>query len=134
MQIWDDKSSLNLPGPLSAFLAQNSGMMGTHDEVTRAYFSGSDVHCAVIQRSGGKGNRAGEGTIASAFFSHHQKSVICDAPPEEGQRYRKLVAFVGGLDLTKGAFAALETPVWCVHGRRPQRAVAQGATTRRSTA
>ena len=78
-------------------------MMGTHDEVTRAFFSGSDVHCAVIQRSGGKGNRAGEGTIASAFFSHHQKSVVCDAPPDAGQRYRKLVAFVGGLDLTKGA-------------------------------
>jgi phospholipase D1/2 len=101
LQIWDDKSSLNLPGPLSNLTA-GSGMMGTHDEVTRAFFQGSDVHCAVIQRSGGKGNRAREGTVASAFFSHHQKSILCDAPPVEGHRHRRLVAFVGGLDITTG--------------------------------
>jgi phospholipase D1/2 len=102
VQIWDDKSSLNLPGPFSNLIA-GSGMMGTHDEITRAFFHSSDVHCAVIQRSGGKGNRAGEGTVASAFFSHHQKSVVCDAPPVDGQWHRRLIAFVGGLDLTTGA-------------------------------
>ena len=41
---------------------------------------GSEVACAVIQRGGGKGNRVHEATVASAFFSHHQKSLVCDAP------------------------------------------------------
>jgi Phospholipase D Active site motif len=63
----------------------------------------SDVACAVIQRGGGKGNRVAEATVASAFFSHHQKSVVCDAPVSGRQGDRSLVAFVGGLDLTLGA-------------------------------
>ena len=37
LQIWDDKSSANLPGPLR-LLVGAGGMMGTHDELTRAYF------------------------------------------------------------------------------------------------
>jgi hypothetical protein len=37
VQIWDDKSSANLPGPLR-LLVGSGGMMGTHDELTRAYF------------------------------------------------------------------------------------------------
>ena len=78
--------------------------MGTHDEVTRAYFSGSEARCVLVQRSGGKGNRVTDGTVAGAFFSHHQKSIVCDAPPLPGAAlpYRRLVAFVGGLDLTLG--------------------------------
>jgi phospholipase D1/2 len=81
--------------------------MGTHDEITRSYFAGSDVHCALVQRSGGKGNRLTDGTIASAFFSHHQKTIVCDAPPIEGSHMplRRLVAFIGGLDLTTGAIS-----------------------------
>ena len=35
-------------------------------------------------------------------FSHHQKFVVCDAPAKDGRR--KLKAFLGGLDLTKGRF------------------------------
>ena len=80
--------------------------MGTHDEVTRAYFANSDVRCVLEQRSGGKGNSLIDGTVAGAFFSHHQKAIVCDAPPLAGAAlpYRRLVAFVGGLDLTLGTF------------------------------
>lgn len=119
MQIWDDKSSLNLPGPLSGLSmvlgGVPKGMMGTHDEVTRAYFAGSDVRCALVQRSGGKGNRLTDGTVAGAFFSHHQKSIVCDAPPLQGAHmpYRRLVAFVGGLDLTLGTHFLLLSS--CTH-------------------
>jgi phospholipase D1/2 len=35
-------------------------------------------------------------------FSHHQKFVVCDAPGAKGRR--NLIAFIGGLDLTKGRF------------------------------
>lgn len=109
MQIWDDKSSLNLPAPIGGLASllggSREGMMETHDEVTRSYFAGTDVHCEMLQRSGGKGNRLTEGTVAAAFFSHHQKAVVCDAPPQPGSPspHRRLVAFLGGLDLTKGA-------------------------------
>lgn len=109
MQIWDDKSSLNLPQPLDGLATllggSREGMMETHDEVTRTYFAGSDVHCELLQRSGGKGNRLADGTVAAAFFSHHQKAVVCDAPPhaDAPSQHRRLVAFLGGLDLTKGA-------------------------------
>lgn len=88
--------------------------MGTHDEVTRAYFSSSDVRCELVHRSGGKGNRLTDGTVAGAFFSHHQKSIVCDAPPLAGAPvpYRRLVAFVGGLDLTLGVLL-VELPGEC---------------------
>ena len=41
----------------------------------------------------------------SALFTHHQKTIICDSPsitPTNNQE--RLIAFVGGLDLTKGRF------------------------------
>eukprot|EP00892_Ulva_mutabilis_P001866 jgi/Ulvmu1/11680/UM008_0090.1 len=112
--IWDDKSSLNLPAPLGGLASllggSREGMMETHDEVTRSYFAGSDVRCELLQRSGGKGNRLADGTVAAAFFSHHQKAVVCDAPPlpAAASPHRRLVAFLGGLDLTKGRYDTAE--------------------------
>ena len=44
-----------------------------------------------------------EDTFIQSVFTHHQKSVIVDAPPEEGSE-RRLVAYIGGLDLTNGRF------------------------------
>ena len=41
--------------------------------------------------------------FASGAYTHHQKSVICDAPGSAEARPR-LVAFVGGLDLTGGRY------------------------------
>ena len=41
--------------------------------------------------------------FASVGYTHHQKSVICDAPGDAEARPR-LVAFVGGLDLTGGRY------------------------------
>lgn len=83
--------------------------MGTHDEITRAFFQGSSVNCAVIQRGGGKGNQFADATVASAFFSHHQKCIVCDAPPAAAGGYRTLVSFVGGLDLTLGTTSPART-------------------------
>ena len=51
--------------------------------------------------------RKAETGVKDAFvgtvFTHHQKSVIVDAPAEEGTK-RRLLAYVGGLDLTNGRF------------------------------
>ena len=40
-------------------------------------------------------------SFVSASYSHHQKSIICDAP-SSGDSPRRLISFVGGLDLTNG--------------------------------
>ena len=52
--------------------------------------------------------------FSSGAYTHHQKSVICDADPGPtmaggpggipGSSRRRLVAFVGGLDLTGGRY------------------------------
>ena len=52
--------------------------------------------------------------FSSGAYTHHQKSVICDADPGPtmaggpggvpGSPRRRLVAFVGGLDLTGGRY------------------------------
>ena len=34
--------------------------------------------------------------FSSGAYTHHQKSVICDADPDEPGAARRLVAFVGG--------------------------------------
>ena len=41
--------------------------------------------------------------FSTGTYTHHQKSIISDAPNYEGgSAPRRLVAFVGGLDLTGG--------------------------------
>ena len=42
------------------------------------------------------------GQEAGAIYTHHQKTVILDA--DAGQHKRKLIAFIGGLDLCKGRY------------------------------
>lgn len=43
-----------------------------------------------------------DGQEAGAIYTHHQKTIIVDA--DAGQHKRKLIAFVGGLDLCKGRY------------------------------
>lgn len=43
------------------------------------------------------------------IYSHHQKNVILDA--DAGQNRRKIIAFVGGLDLCKGRYDSPDHPV-----------------------
>jgi hypothetical protein len=41
-------------------------------------------------------------TSVQGQFTHHQKTVMCDAPSAVRPDKRHVVAFVGGLDLTDG--------------------------------
>jgi hypothetical protein len=41
-------------------------------------------------------------TSVQGQFTHHQKTVMCDAPSAARPDKRHVVAFVGGLDLTDG--------------------------------
>ncbi|KAL6536501.1 Phospholipase D beta 1 [Orobanche gracilis] len=93
--VWDDPTSTSLLG------YKTEGIMGTGDEETRRYFKHSSVQVLLCPRSAGKGSwvkKQETGTI----YTHHQKSVIVDA--DAGDYRRKIVAFVGGLDLCMGRY------------------------------
>ena len=87
--VWDEKLSTDL----------TPGLMGTHDEETARYFSKTKVKMVLVPR-----RRDGffTGGAVSTCYTHHQKSVVVDAEGTGGDGRRRLVAFVGGLDLTDG--------------------------------
>jgi len=81
------------------------GMMGTHDEATMEYFRGTDVFCFNAQRAKESWLGLG-GTFVSTLYTHHQKTVVCDIPltEEDESDARRLVGFVGGVDITNGRY------------------------------
>ena len=85
------------------------GMMGTHDEDTAEFFRGSDVICANMPRDKESWLGLG-GTFVSTCYTHHQKTIIADAPAENGKR--RLVAFLGGLDITDGRYDTPDFPLF----------------------
>ncbi|XP_073042917.1 LOW QUALITY PROTEIN: phospholipase D beta 1-like [Primulina eburnea] len=101
--VWDDPTSTSILG------YKTDGVMGTSDEETRRYFKHSSVQVLLCPRSAGKGSWAKKqetGTI----YTHHQKSVIVDV--DAGNYRRKIMAFVGGLDLCKGRYDTQQHPVF----------------------
>ncbi|XP_021855176.2 phospholipase D beta 1-like isoform X1 [Spinacia oleracea] len=94
--VWDDPTSRKF------FHRTTEGMLATDDEVTYKYFKGSSVHVVLCPRSGGKGHSLIGKQEAGAIYTHHQKTIIVDA--DAGDHKRKLIAFLGGLDLCKGRY------------------------------
>ena len=97
-----------------------SGMMGTHDMETYKYFkdkgnynqNNNKVLCALTPRELDTKELTDtlQNQFGSAMYTHHQKSVIIDTEcgyQPDGRR--KLVAYVGGLDLTGRKLRAEET-------------------------
>ena len=81
---------------------EREGLMCTHDERTKAFFHGSGVKVHLAFR---------DGSLASNnkfLWTHHQKSIILDAEAlsdvntEQDQTKRRIIAFVGGLDMCDG--------------------------------
>ena len=93
--IWDEKLSTDI----------TPGLMGTHDNETAMYFHGSGVQVVLAPRHKTHTSYL-QGSWISTCFSHHQKAIIVDSsiPPgfDYGDNQRRLVAFLGGLDLTDG--------------------------------
>eukprot|EP01006_Ploeotia_vitrea_P023229 TRINITY_DN55673_c0_g1_i1.p1 TRINITY_DN55673_c0_g1~~TRINITY_DN55673_c0_g1_i1.p1 ORF type:complete len:877 (+),score=117.73 TRINITY_DN55673_c0_g1_i1:151-2631(+) len=91
VMIWDEVTS-----GLWGF----DGLMGTKDEETKEFFADSGVTVVGAPREGHL-------PAHSVMFTHHQKTVIVDADrlvdeDEEEDERRRIIAFVGGLDLTYG--------------------------------
>ncbi|KAM0015481.1 putative phospholipase D [Helianthus debilis subsp. tardiflorus] len=91
--VWDDPTSKSIFG------YKTEGVMQTHDEETRAFFKNSSVQVLLCPRSIPKSSWTKKD--AETIYSHHQKTVIVDA--DAGIK-RRIMAFVGGLDLCEGRY------------------------------
>ncbi|XP_062074177.1 phospholipase D gamma 1-like [Humulus lupulus] len=94
--VWDDPTSRTILG------FKKDGVMGTCDEDTRRFFKHSSVQVLLCPRSAAKGHSWVKKQEVGAIYTHHQKTVIVDA--DAGDYRRKIVAFVGGLDLSTGRY------------------------------
>ncbi|NP_001302777.1 phospholipase D alpha 1 [Brassica napus] len=96
--VWDDRTSVDV--------LKKDGLMATHDEETENFFRGSDVHCILCPRNPDDGGSIVQNLQVSAMFTHHQKIVVVDSemPSRGGSQMRRIVSFVGGIDLCDGRY------------------------------
>ncbi|EXC11731.1 Phospholipase D beta 1 [Morus notabilis] len=133
--IWDDPTSRSILG------YKTDGIMQTHDEETRRFFKHSSVQVLLCPRSAGKRHswikqrygfegrfgrigteQDGKSTVekhgavcfvdseVETIYTHHQKTVIVDA--DAGNNRRKIIAFIGGLDLCDGRYDTPHHPLF----------------------
>ncbi|KAD6794549.1 hypothetical protein R6Q59_021474 [Mikania micrantha] len=97
MLVWDDRTSVGV--------LKKDGLMATHDEDTENFFKDSDVHCNLCPRNPDDGGSFIQDLQISTMFTHHQKIVVVDSPmPNGDSERRRVVSFVGGLDLCDGRY------------------------------
>ncbi|EEF44789.1 phospholipase D alpha 1 isoform X1 [Ricinus communis] len=97
MLVWDDRTSVGL--------LKKDGLMATHDEETEHFFQNTDVHCVLCPRNPDDGGSFVQDLQISTMFTHHQKIVVVDsAMPNGDSQRRRIVSFVGGLDLCDGRY------------------------------
>ncbi|KAL9254225.1 Phospholipase D alpha 1-like protein [Drosera capensis] len=97
MLVWDDRTSV---GSL-----KKDGLMATHDEETENFFRETEVHCVLCPRNPDNGSSIVQDLQISTMFTHHQKIVVVDsAMPGGGSHNRRIVSFVGGIDLCDGRY------------------------------
>ncbi|PRQ17871.1 putative phospholipase D [Rosa chinensis] len=101
--VWDDPTSRNIMGSIKG------GLMHTNDEELRRFFKNSSVQVLLCPRSAGEGTWAKK-QEAGIIYTHHQKTVLVDA--DAGQYKRKIIAFIGGLDLCLGRYDTPEHPIF----------------------
>ncbi|XP_060218729.1 phospholipase D gamma 1-like isoform X2 [Lycium barbarum] len=102
--IWDDPTSRSILG------YKTDGVMATHDEETRRFFKHSSVKVLLCPRVAGKRHSWVKQREVGVIYTHHQKTVIVDA--DAGNNRRKIMAFVGGLDLCDGRYDTPEHPLF----------------------
>ncbi|KAK9758013.1 hypothetical protein RND81_01G200700 [Saponaria officinalis] len=102
--VWDDPTSRSILG------YKTDGIMATHDEETRRFFKHSSVQVLLCPRVAGKRHSWVKQKEVSTIYTHHQKTVIVDA--DAGNNMRKIIAFVGGLDVCDGRYDTPAHPLF----------------------
>ncbi|XP_061341037.1 phospholipase D alpha 1-like [Gastrolobium bilobum] len=103
MLVWDDRTSV------PEF--NKDGLMATHDQETADYFKNTNVHCVLCPRNPDGGRSIVQGFQVSTLFTHHQKTIVVDSQVE-GSKKRKVISFVGGIDLCDGRYDTQEHPLF----------------------
>ncbi|KAJ0530268.1 putative phospholipase D [Helianthus annuus] len=92
-------------GDITLGVLKKNGLMETHDEDTKNFFQDCEVHCTLCPRNPDIGGSFLQDLQISAMFTHHQKSIVVDSPmPNGDSERRRVVSFVGGLDLCNGRY------------------------------
>ncbi|CAK9134481.1 unnamed protein product [Ilex paraguariensis] len=102
--VWDDPTSRNILG------YKTDGIMQTHDEETRRFFKHSSVQVLLCPRMAGKRHSWVKQREVETIYTHHQKTVIVDA--DAGDNRRRIIAFLGGLDLCDGRYDTPHHPIF----------------------
>ncbi|KAI9192102.1 hypothetical protein LWI28_018347 [Acer negundo] len=104
MLVWDDRTSV--------VDLKKDGLMATHDQNTEDYFRGTKVHCVLCPRVADKNRSIIQGYQIGTLFTHHQKTVVVDSELVPSAQKRRIVSFVGGIDLCDGRYDTQEHPLF----------------------
>ncbi|XP_076956614.1 phospholipase D alpha 1-like [Bidens hawaiensis] len=97
MLVWDDRTSVEA--------LKKDGLMATHDQETADYFRDTKVHCVLCPREPDDKNSYVQGIQVATMFTHHQKTIVVDSEiPGDSSGMRRVVGFVGGIDLCDGRY------------------------------
>ncbi|XP_059442327.1 phospholipase D beta 1-like [Corylus avellana] len=103
--VWNDPSSISIAG------YKQEGKMKTNDAETRDFFKHTKVQVQLCLRPAWTNHSWAEKLeFRKCIYSHHQKTVIVDA--DAGHKKRKIVAFIGGLDLCIGRYDTPKHPLF----------------------
>ncbi|KAI4316323.1 hypothetical protein L6164_024313 [Bauhinia variegata] len=110
MLLWNDRTSV--------VELKKSGLMETHDEENADYFRNTKVQCVLCPRNPDDGKSIVQGFQISTMFSHHQKTLVVDSevPGVEESHKRRVISFVGGIDLCDGRYDTQEHPLFSTLG------------------
>jgi len=124
VMIWDDSTSVDSVVLNTVSKTTQTGVMGTHDDETYNYFKKTGVACVKVKNKAlGYHTSRHMGTVRrstaasahlsrNASFSHHEKILLCDAASVTGTPKRRIVAYVGGIDLTDGRYDDATHPLF----------------------
>ncbi|GAV80759.1 LOW QUALITY PROTEIN: C2 domain-containing protein/PLDc domain-containing protein/PLD_C domain-containing protein, partial [Cephalotus follicularis] len=99
--VWDDRTSIEE--------FKKDGLMATHDQETADYFRNTNVRCF----NPDDGRSIIQGFQIATMFTHHQKTLVVDYENlEGGSQRRRIVSFLGGIDLCDGRYDTQDHPLF----------------------
>ncbi|KDP33596.1 hypothetical protein JCGZ_07167 [Jatropha curcas] len=103
--VWKDRTSVKH--------LKKDGLMATHGQETKIYFKNTKVHCVLRPRNPDDGRSKVQGFAISTMFTHHQKTVVVDCEmPDDTSNKRRIVSFIGGIDLCDGRYDTQDHPLF----------------------
>ncbi|KAL6208403.1 hypothetical protein ACLB2K_019353 [Fragaria x ananassa] len=113
--VWDDRTSIPE--------YKKDGLMTTHDQETEEYFRNTKVRCFLCPRNPDIGRSFIQGFETSTMFTHHQKTLVVDSEMVGGDpsQKRRILSFVGGIDLCDGRYDIQKHPLFSTLGTTHQK-------------